>query len=74
MGLDRCYRMNVMIHQVFPSSSENACSERLESWVIEEKPLRTLALLIVTIASHSLINWRFLLAFGGGSLRCFLLD
>jgi malonate transporter and related proteins len=34
------------------------------------------ALLIVTIAqepSHSLINWRFLLAFGGGSLLCFLL-
>src|ERR1700734_3377314 len=34
------------------------------------------ALLIVTIAqepSHSLINWRFLVAFGGGSLLCFLL-
>lgn len=34
------------------------------------------ALLIVTIAqepSHSLIRWRFLLAFGGGSLLCFLL-
>src|ERR1700722_4841638 len=34
------------------------------------------ALLIVTIAqepSHSLINWRFLVAFGGGSLICFLL-
>src|SRR6202161_722813 len=34
------------------------------------------ALLIVTIAqepSHSLINWRFLIAFGGGSLLCFLL-
>jgi predicted permease len=34
------------------------------------------ALLIVTIAqepSHSLINWRFLAAFGGGSLLCFLL-
>ncbi len=32
------------------------------------------ALLIVTIAqepSHSLINWRFLVAFGGGSLLCF---
>ena len=34
------------------------------------------ALLIVTIAqepSHSLIRWRFLLAFGGGSLLCFSL-
>jgi malonate transporter len=34
------------------------------------------ALLIVTIAqepSHSLLNWRFLVAFGGGSLLCFLL-
>jgi malonate transporter and related proteins len=34
------------------------------------------ALLIVTIAqepSHSLINWGFLVAFGGGSLLCFLL-
>jgi hypothetical protein len=34
------------------------------------------ALLIVTIAqepSHSLIRWRFLVAFGGGSLLCFLL-
>src|ERR1700690_1474086 len=34
------------------------------------------ALLIVTIAqepSRSLINWRFLVAFGGGSLLCFLL-
>jgi len=34
------------------------------------------ALLIVTIAQEpgrSLINWRFLLAFGGGSLLCFLL-
>ena len=34
------------------------------------------ALLIVTIAqepSHSLINWRFLAAFGGGSLLCFIL-
>jgi hypothetical protein len=34
------------------------------------------ALLIVTIAqepSHSLINWRFLVAFGGGSLLCFSL-
>ncbi|HEY1897049.1 MAG TPA: AEC family transporter [Terracidiphilus sp.] len=34
------------------------------------------ALLIVTIAQepgHSLINWRFLIAFGGGSLFCFLL-
>ncbi len=34
------------------------------------------ALLIVTIAqepSHSLINWRFLVAFGGGSLLCFAL-
>jgi malonate transporter len=34
------------------------------------------ALLIVTIAqepAHSLINWRFLLAFGAGSLLCFLL-
>jgi hypothetical protein len=34
------------------------------------------ALLIVTIAqepSHSLIRWRFLLAFGGGSLLCFIL-
>ncbi|HEY6769464.1 MAG TPA: AEC family transporter, partial [Candidatus Sulfotelmatobacter sp.] len=34
------------------------------------------ALLIVTIAqepSHSLINWRFLVAFGGGSLLSFLL-
>ena len=34
------------------------------------------ALLIVTIAQergHSLINWRFLVAFGGGSLVCFLL-
>src|SRR6201985_2585511 len=34
------------------------------------------ALLIVTIAqepSHSLINWRFLVAFGGGSLLCFVL-
>ncbi len=34
------------------------------------------ALLIVTIAqepSHSLINWRFLVAFGGGSLLCFML-
>jgi malonate transporter and related proteins len=34
------------------------------------------ALLIVTIAQepgHSLINWRFLLAFGGGSLLCFVL-
>jgi malonate transporter and related proteins len=34
------------------------------------------ALLIVTIAqepSHALINWRFLVAFGGGSLLCFLL-
>src|SRR3954454_827116 len=34
------------------------------------------ALLIVTIAqepAHSLLNWRFLLAFGGGSLLCFLL-
>jgi hypothetical protein len=34
------------------------------------------ALLIVTIAqepAHSLINWRFLVAFGGGSLLCFLL-
>ncbi len=34
------------------------------------------ALLIVTIAQepgHSLINWRFLVAFGGGSLLCFLL-
>jgi malonate transporter and related proteins len=34
------------------------------------------ALLIVTIAqepSRSLINWRFLAAFGGGSLLCFLL-
>ncbi len=34
------------------------------------------ALLIVTIAqepSHSLINWRFLVAFGGGSLICFIL-
>lgn len=33
------------------------------------------ALLIVTIAQepgHSLINWRFLLAFGGGSLLCFI--
>jgi len=32
------------------------------------------ALLIVTIAQepgHSLINWRFLVAFGGGSLLCF---
>src|ERR1700760_1574654 len=34
------------------------------------------ALLIVTIAqepSRSLINWRFLVAFGGGSLICFVL-
>jgi malonate transporter len=34
------------------------------------------ALLIVTIAqepSRSLINWRFLVAFGGGSLLCFFL-
>jgi malonate transporter len=34
------------------------------------------ALLIVIIAqepSHSLINWRFLVAFGGGSLLCFIL-
>jgi malonate transporter and related proteins len=34
------------------------------------------ALLVVTIAqepSHSLINWRFLVAFGGGSLLCFIL-
>jgi hypothetical protein len=34
------------------------------------------ALLIVTIAQepgHSLINWRFLVVFGGGSLLCFLL-
>jgi malonate transporter and related proteins len=34
------------------------------------------ALLIVTIAQepgHSLINWRFLVAFGGGSLLCFML-
>src|ERR1700727_3414995 len=34
------------------------------------------ALLIVTIAqepSRSLINWRFLVAFGGGSLLCFSL-
>jgi predicted permease len=34
------------------------------------------ALLIVTIAqepAHSLIRWRFLVAFGGGSLLCFLL-
>jgi predicted permease len=34
------------------------------------------ALLIVTIAQepgHSLINWRFLIAFGGGSLLCFVL-
>jgi malonate transporter and related proteins len=34
------------------------------------------ALLIVTIAQepgHSLFNWRFLVAFGGGSLLCFLL-
>ena len=34
------------------------------------------ALLIVTIAQepgHSLINWRFLVAFGGGSLVCFSL-
>src|ERR1700756_3682814 len=34
------------------------------------------ALLIVTIAqepSHSLINWRFLVAFGGGSFLCFIL-
>jgi malonate transporter len=34
------------------------------------------ALLIVTIAqepSHSLFNWRFLVAFGGGSLLCFVL-
>ena len=34
------------------------------------------ALLIVTIAqepAHSLINWGFLVAFGGGSLLCFLL-
>jgi malonate transporter and related proteins len=34
------------------------------------------ALLIVTIAQEpgrSLINWRFLLAFGGGSLLCFIL-
>ena len=34
------------------------------------------ALLIVTIAQepgYSLINWRFLVAFGGGSLLCFLL-
>ncbi len=34
------------------------------------------ALLIVTIAqesAHSLINWRFLFAFGAGSLLCFLL-
>jgi predicted permease len=34
------------------------------------------ALLIVTIAqepSHSLIDWRFLIAFGGGSLFCFIL-
>src|ERR1700755_3305004 len=33
------------------------------------------ALLIVTIAQepgHSLINWRFLVAFGGGSLLCFV--
>src|SRR5580658_4976041 len=34
------------------------------------------ALLIATIAEergHSLINWRFLVAFGGGSLLCFIL-
>jgi predicted permease len=34
------------------------------------------ALLIVTIAqepAHSLVRWRFLLAFGGGSLLCFIL-
>jgi predicted permease len=34
------------------------------------------ALLIVTIGQepgHSLINWRFLVAFGGGSLLCFIL-
>ncbi len=34
------------------------------------------ALLIVTIAqepSRSMINWRFLVAFGGGSLLCFIL-
>jgi predicted permease len=34
------------------------------------------ALLIVTIAqepAHSLVRWRFLLAFGGGSLLCFVL-
>src|SRR6201996_2527018 len=34
------------------------------------------ALLIVTIGQEpgrSLINWRFLVAFGGGSLLCFLL-
>ncbi|HET6219354.1 MAG TPA: AEC family transporter [Acidobacteriaceae bacterium] len=34
------------------------------------------ALLIVTIAqepAHSLINWRFLVAFGGGSVLCFIL-
>ena len=34
------------------------------------------ALLIVTIArepGHSLVNWRFVVAFGGGSLLCFVL-
>jgi malonate transporter and related proteins len=34
------------------------------------------ALLIVTIgqeSSHALVNWRFLVAFGGGSLLCFIL-
>jgi malonate transporter and related proteins len=34
------------------------------------------ALLIVTIAQepdHSLINWRFFVAFGGGSIFCFML-
>jgi malonate transporter and related proteins len=34
------------------------------------------ALLVVTIAQepgHALINWRFLVAFGGGSLLCFIL-
>jgi malonate transporter and related proteins len=34
------------------------------------------ALLLVTIAqepAHNLLEWRFLLAFGGGSMLCFLL-
>ncbi len=48
LEMNKAYRVNVMIQfvsQVLPASSENACSKRLESGVMSEKPLRLMMIL-----------------------------